>query len=48
MERYVADHPGTFFYHRPVYDDNTWVPQLLEYGVLEADVQWRVKTFENK
>jgi hypothetical protein len=48
MERYVADHPGTFFYHRPVYDDNTWVPQLLEYGVLEGDAQWRVKTFENK
>jgi hypothetical protein len=48
MERYVAEHPGTFFYHRPIYDDETWVPQLLEYGVLEDDVHWRVKTFANK
>jgi hypothetical protein len=48
MERYVAEHPGTFFYHRPIYNDETWVPQLLEYGVLEGDTQWRVETFANK
>jgi hypothetical protein len=48
MERYVAEHPGTFFYHRPIYDDETWVPQLLEYGVLEHDPHLRVKTFANK
>jgi hypothetical protein len=48
MERYVAQHPGTFFYHRPIYNDDTWVPQSLEYGVLEGDVRWRVKTFANK
>jgi hypothetical protein len=48
MERYVAQHPGTFFYHRPIYNDETWVPQLLEYGVLEEDAHWRVKMFSNK
>jgi hypothetical protein len=48
MERYVAQHLGTFFYHRPIYDDETWVPRLLEYGVLEEDVRWEVKTFANK
>jgi hypothetical protein len=48
MERYVAEHPGTFFYHRPIYDNEAWVPQLLEYGVLEGDTHWRVKTFANK
>jgi hypothetical protein len=48
MERYVAQHHGTFFYHRPIYDDETWVPQLLEYGVLEEDARWRVKMFANK
>jgi hypothetical protein len=48
MERYVANHPGTFFYHRPIYNDETWVPQFLEYGVLEDDARWRVKTFANK
>lgn len=48
MESYVADHPGTFFYHRPIYDDETWVPQRLEYGVLEGDTHWRIATFANK
>ena len=48
MERYVAQHSGTFFYHRPIYNDETWVPQSLEYGVLEDDTRWRVKTFANK
>jgi hypothetical protein len=48
MERYVAQHPGTFFYHRPIYDDDTWVPHRLEYGVLEANADWRVSTFANK
>lgn len=32
MERYVAKHPGTFFYHRPLYDDETWIPEHLQYG----------------
>jgi hypothetical protein len=48
MERYVAEHPGTFFYHRPCYDDEEWIPQLLEYGVLKADTQWWVDRFRNK
>jgi len=48
MERYVAEHPGTFFYHRPVYDDETWIPKRLEYGVLVDDRDWWVETFRNK
>lgn len=48
MERYVAEHPGTFFYHRPLYDGQTWIPQLLEYGVLVDDTEWWVDTFRNK
>jgi hypothetical protein len=48
MERYVAEHPGTFFYHRPIYDDETWVPCWLEYGVLEDDMRWLVAKFANK
>jgi hypothetical protein len=48
LERHVALHPGTFFYHRAIYDDESWVPHRLEYGVLEGDTAWRVKTFANK
>jgi len=48
MERHVAEHPATFFYHRPIYDDETWVPHCLEYGVLEDGTHWRIATFANK
>ena len=48
MERYVADHPDTFFYHRPLYDDESWIPDSLEYGVLKEDAQWWVDIFRNK
>jgi hypothetical protein len=48
MESYVAKHVGTFFYHRPVYDDETWIPQYLHYGVLVEDGRWWVEKFQNK
>ena len=48
MERYVADHPGTFFFNRPIYDDHTWLPLALEYGVLEDGLAWRKRIVPNK
>ena len=48
MERYVADHPGTFFYHRAIYDDDTWIPEQLNYGILRDDTEWWTDTFNNK
>jgi hypothetical protein len=48
MERYTATHPGTFHYHRAEYDDETWIPATLEYGVLRDGHQWWVGTFHNK
>ena len=48
MERYVTNHHGTFFYHRPLYDDDTWIPHLLEYGLLIGGANWCIETFQNK
>lgn len=48
MERYVAENPGTFFYHRPLYGDNTWVPESLEYGVLLENSKWWTDVFQNR
>jgi hypothetical protein len=48
MERYVADHPGSFFYHRAQYEDDTWIPHSLEYGVLLEDATWWVAVFDNR
>lgn len=48
MERHVANNTGTFFYHRPEYDDDTWIPSTLEYGVLVDDERWWIGRFHNK
>jgi hypothetical protein len=48
MERYVAATEGTFFYHLPRYDDETWIPSELEFGVLVEDAGWWVERFANK
>ncbi|UCV01700.1 DNA/RNA non-specific endonuclease [Dechloromonas denitrificans] len=48
MERHVAEHPGTFFYHRPIYDDDTWIPSKLEYAVLRGGSSWWKDMFFNK
>lgn len=48
MERHVAEHSGTFFYHLPLYDDETWIPASLEYGILRDDRDWWVERFRNK
>ena len=48
MERFVAGNPGALFFHRPVYDDETWIPATLEYGVFRPDETWWVEYFQNK
>jgi len=48
MEKYVADNLGTFFYHRPIYDDESWIPQKLQYGVLKGGKDWWEREFSNK
>ena len=48
MERYVAAHPGAFFYHRPFYQDGTWIPARLEYAVLRPDGTWWKDAFANR
>lgn len=48
MERYVAEHSGTFFYHRPIYDDDTWLPDKLEFAIHTNERGWWVDVFNNK
>lgn len=33
MERFAAEHPGTFCFIRPIYAGSGWVPSELEYGL---------------
>jgi hypothetical protein len=48
MEQYLADHPDTFFYHRPIYADGTWVPAELELAILRSDEDWWICLFSNR
>lgn len=46
MERQIIERSGTPLFVRPLYDDGTWVPTLIDYGVLNDARLWR-ETFEN-
>jgi hypothetical protein len=48
MERYLADKPGTFFYHRPIYTDETWVPTELTLAILRNEQEWWIGRFNNR
>ena len=47
MERQIIENPGTSLFVRPLYDDGSWVPTLIDYGVLIGDRLWRER-FENR
>lgn len=47
MERYVAKHPGTFAFSRLIYDDSSWVPSSLEFGILMQTHELWVEWFQN-
>lgn len=48
MEKWVADNPGSFHYHRAEYTDRTWIPASLEYGVLRDNREWWIDSFRNR
>lgn len=47
MERYCYEHPQTFCFARPIYEDESSVPQWLEFGVLRDDGCLWVEVFDN-
>ena len=48
METEAATHRNTFVFSRPLYDDRTWVPAELEYGLLYDRNHLDVELFPNK
>ena len=36
METFAANHPGTLFFHRPIYERETDTPNWLEVGILDS------------
>jgi hypothetical protein len=47
MERQIIENSGTPLFVRPLYDDGSWVPTLIDYGVLIDARLWRER-FENR
>ncbi len=47
MERYCAANMGTFCFSRPFYNDRSWHPCAIEYGLLLQEGLFWVERFEN-
>ena len=47
MERYCADHPGTFFFSRLIYANATARPSEIEFGILLPDGTLWLDLFDN-
>ncbi|MBZ5638810.1 MAG: hypothetical protein LAO51_08650 [Acidobacteriia bacterium] len=48
MERYCAANAGVLCFSRPIYEDPSAKPTLLEFGVLRAENDLWVQTFNNQ
>jgi hypothetical protein len=47
MEKTCVAQRGTFYFSRPIDDDDTWVPVGLEYGVFQAVQNMDYRIFPN-
>ena len=47
MERYCAENIGTFCFSRPIYNNKSWIPHEIEYGILLSPDNIWVEKFEN-
>lgn len=47
MEKYASENEGTFVFSRPIYEDDSWVPASLEYGIIMKDGKLWTEWFEN-
>ena len=48
MEKTCVANPGIFCFSRPIYDDESWVPAELDYGVVYSPQRMVIKRFPNK
>ena len=47
FERECVNNPGSFCFVRPIYDDETWVPFEIEYGIVRDGIT-RTRKFPNR
>ncbi|MEO3433244.1 hypothetical protein [Inquilinus sp. CAU 1745] len=47
LERYCAANSGTFCFSRLLYDDRSWIPEEIEYGIVPGTGALTVERFPN-
>jgi hypothetical protein len=48
MERYCQHNPGVFFFVRPLYNDLTWIPHQIGYGIYTKEGGLLLNRFDNR
>lgn len=48
MEKYCVSNPGVFCFSRPLYEDSTSKPGVLEFGILKSTGEFWVECFDNR
>ena len=48
MERYLQQNEGVFYFVRPVYNDLTWIPDKLDFGIFTKEKGLLFNRFNNR
>ena len=47
MEKYTREHQDIFYFNRLLYNDHTWIPRWIEFGLVKLDGSLWVEVFDN-
>lgn len=48
MERYCEQNPDVFLFTRPIYEDLSWIPDFIDYGIFTKEFGLLLNRFDNK
>jgi hypothetical protein len=48
METYLQNNPGAFYFVRPIYNDLTWIPDQLDFGIFTKEKGLLLNRFDNR
>jgi|GEM_PF-861163 hypothetical protein len=48
MERYIQQNEGVFYFVRPIYNDLTWIPHQIDFGIFTKEKGLLLNRFNNR
>ncbi|AMR29941.1 hypothetical protein A0256_00180 [Mucilaginibacter sp. PAMC 26640] len=48
MERYLQRNEGVFYFVRPIYNDPTWIPDQIDFGIFTKEKGLLLNRFDNR